>query len=254
MSGDVPSGGASQSPWETSSGPESSSQTATETRLGGEYTASSAAGSPSSYVDYDRVIDLGRGSGVVGYVGKISATAWMRRIFVYLRDPGEALVIRHADNEIDVALTLPDLTYYTDETDLLSVDEESVYQYHVPSEEACLILGEAFFHASLGSFPVVVRRSYIPDIQRCQHPDFPSTLSDRELLSLLNMIWAIASRWIQTSNLDTNVAIDDHLTYYARARALGLDHRLLYDHPDIYRLQGLGLLSFYLLINGSIQR
>jgi hypothetical protein len=186
----------------------------------------------------------------------MSATSWLRRIFVYLQAPNEASVFRYTNNEIDAAvtLTLPDLTYYTDEADLLSVDEESVYQHHIPSGEACLLLGEAFFHASLGCFPFVVRHSYISDIQRCRHSDFPSTLSDRGLLSLLNMIWAIASRWIQSSNLNTNIAIDDHLTYYARARALGLDHRLLYDHPDIYRLQGLGLLSFYLIINGSIQR
>ena len=40
----------------------------------------------------------------------------------------------------------------------------------------------------------------------------------------------------------------------ARARALGLDHRMLFQHPDVEMTQAIGVLGFYLLINGSIQR
>lgn len=47
---------------------------------------------------------------------------------------------------------------------------------------------------------------------------------------------------------------DTHQDYYARARALGLDHRVVFDHPDIDQVQGMGLLSLYLLFNGSVTR
>jgi hypothetical protein len=42
--------------------------------------------------------------------------------------------------------------------------------------------------------------------------------------------------------------------YYARARRLGLDHRVVSEHPDVERVQAIGILAFYLLIIGSIAR
>jgi hypothetical protein len=42
--------------------------------------------------------------------------------------------------------------------------------------------------------------------------------------------------------------------YYARARALGLDHRVMLDAQNLYGVKALSVLSFYLFMNGSVTR
>ena len=54
--------------------------------------------------------------------------------------------------------------------------------------------------------------------------------------------------------MDDVTGLHNHIEFYARARALGLDHRVVFDHPVLEQIQSLGLLGFYLYINGSIAR
>ena len=70
--------------------------------------------------------------------------------------------------------------------------------------------------------------------------------------ALTNVIWALGAKWLKDTEVDQYDFAEDHLTYYARARALGLDHRILFDHPDVQMAQSVGILAFYLLVNGSI--
>ena len=56
------------------------------------------------------------------------------------------------------------------------------------------------------------------------------------------------------TSLDHQEFAEHHLIYYARAQALGLDHRIHFDHVDIERVEELGLIAFYLLLNGVYYR
>lgn len=142
-----------------------------------------------------------------------------------------------------------------DEHNVLAIDEDLVDPYEWPPAETTIILSEeAFFHAMQGTFPFVLREPFIQAIFSYQHQKLVPSWSRRRWLALANIVWAIGSKWLQITGLDDQTAQNTHLLYYARARALGLDHRVVFDHPDIDRVQGMGLLAFYLLINGSISR
>lgn len=75
-------------------------------------------------------------------------------------------------------------------------------------------------------------------------------------------MWAVGARWIKLVGLDkravpdhgAGLTVEDQLVYYARARALGLDHRMQLEHPSVELVQGMAILGFYLLSNGSVHR
>ena len=80
------------------------------------------------------------------------------------------------------------------------------------------------------------------------------TWDSRRWLALANLAWAIGSRWLSQAKLDDDTGFENHLVYYARARALGLDHRVMLDHPGMQGVRTPGMLSFYLFTNGSVTR
>jgi hypothetical protein len=129
--------------------------------------------------------------------------------------------------EIDSHFTpAKDFTYFMDDTDVLATDDD---EQQVPQRETALILSEAYFHALQGAFHFVRGESFL---------EMLATFLPHKSISKLDHIYAV----------------ETHLVYYARARRLGLDHRVVSDHPDVERVQAIAILAFYLLINGSIAR
>lgn len=147
-------------------------------------------------------------------------------------------------------------SYFMDDEDVLSIDEDYVDAYQLPDNVAITILSEAFFHACQDIFNFIARAQFIDKVAEAIKQPNRLSWENREWLALANLVWAIASKWMHMAKLDgdDDVAIETHLVYYSRARALGLDHRVQHDHPNTQGVQALGLLSFYLLINGSINR
>ena len=68
--------------------------------------------------------------------------------------------------------------------------------------------------------------------------------AERRWLALANLIWSTGSKWLEISQLVIPNFAEHHPVYYARARTLELDHRILFDHPEIERIQGIGFLHF----------
>jgi hypothetical protein len=157
--------------------------------------------------------------------------------------------------EIDRHLTAAkNFTYFMDDTDILAIDEDNIDEQQVPPRETVVILSEAYFHALQGAFHFIRRESFLEIL--ATFPQHTSMLSwvQRRWLALANIVWAIGSKWLRMSKLDHICSAETHLVYYARARRLGLDHRVVSDHPDVERVQAIGILAFYLFINGSIAR
>jgi hypothetical protein len=119
---------------------------------------------------------------------------------------------------------------------------------------AALILTEAFFHAMGGAFCFVLREQFLQEMFSFSKWGATRGWNQRRWLAQANLMWAIDSKWLQITKLDDLANVENHLMYYARARALGLDHRMMFDHPDLARVQDIGLLAFYLLMNGSITK
>ena len=149
---------------------------------------------------------------------------------------------------------ITDFEYFLDDTDLLAIDEDYVDHYHWPSTETVVILSEAFFHSMQGAYPFILREQFLQEAFIYKDKGKIPSWGQRRWLSMANLVWAIGSRWLHMTKMDDPALNEDHVVYYARARALGLDHRVMFDHPDIERVEGIGLLAFYLLINGSITR
>lgn len=197
-------------------------------------------------------LDLGRGAS--GFVGKMSEMAWIQRAWEHSIQPSlnptNDLPRAEFDHQISAA---KDFTYYLDDTNVLSIDEDHVDERSWPPFNTALILTEAYFHAMQGAFSFIQRDQFLDDLVNFPREQSVWSWAERRWLSLANLVWAIGSKWLHIAKLHHDT-VEDHLVYYARTRALGLDHRVVFDHPDVPRVQAIGLLAFYLLINGSIAR
>jgi hypothetical protein len=191
-------------------------------------------------------VHFGDGAGAAGFVGQMSEISWIEWVhrclvldFLGQKQPGSSIAA---------------YSYYTDDENVLATDEDHVNALELPSEEVTVILTEAYFHCLQGSFNFVIREHFLQDLAKLR--PLPQGLSwdHRQWLGLANVMWAIASKWLQMAGFKDRISVEDHSVYYARARALGFDHRVAIDHPNLKAIQALGLISFYLYINGSINR
>jgi hypothetical protein len=191
-------------------------------------------------------IDLCRADGTPSFIGKMSEVSWIARAHSYLVSSvsQEKLNLPHATR----------FSYYMDEENILSVDEDYVEACHWPGDEIAQILSEAYFHALQGIFNWIDREKFL--LELCDYRNYkgPMTWDSRRWLALANLVWAIGSKWLSQAKLNDDAGFENHLVYYARARALGLDHRVMLDHPGMQGVRALGMLSFYLFTNGSVTR
>jgi hypothetical protein len=141
-----------------------------------------------------------------------------------------------------------------DDFELLSVDEESLGALDWPPLKTAVELSEAYFASLHNVFPFVNADQYREIIQQYFHHPSSAFWGERHRLSTANVIFGIGSKWVHLSSPESAYRAEDHLTYYARARALGLDHRLSFDHPTLEQIQALGVLALYLFTNNSIAR
>ena len=221
----------------------------------GEKAVPPSVGSPGRQGEIAYLFHLEHGSGMTGYVGKMSEVSWLQRVREYFVGQPQVAGSDTTPAALDLhSAQAHDLTYFMDNEDLLSVDEEDVDAYRMPPPATALLLCEAYFHALQGAFQFVKRDAFLRILdQLCAEPKH-TTWAERRTLGLANIIFALGAKWLDDTNLDQNGITESHTTYYARARSLGLDHRILFDHPDVQMVQAIGILAFYLMTNGSIQR
>ncbi len=141
-----------------------------------------------------------------------------------------------------------------DDVELLSIDEDRVDALEWPPLEVALVLSKAYFDSLYTVFPFMDEHQFYDVLHH--FPRYTTSLSwdERRWLSVANLVFGLASRWLHLTAPESNFGFEGHLIYYARARSLGLDHRLLFDHPTLEQIQALGLLAGYLFVNNSIAR
>lgn len=200
------------------------------------------------------LVHLDNGAGVTGYIGEMSEMSWLQRVRDTLAQQLGVVGDDAPSSDYLDAVQAYDLGYFMDEEDLLAVDEEQVNTDQLPPEHTAFVLAEAYFHAVQGSFPFIGRERLLTLIDQLLAVPRRPSWARRKLLALANMAWAVGAKWLQMTNLAGSGLGDDHVTYYARARSLGVDHRILPDHPDLETMQAVGILALYLLLNGSVQR
>jgi hypothetical protein len=205
------------------------------------------------------MVSLGIGSGASGYVGKSSEISWLQRAQEQLSPQQDN--VGHILQELDENHPHGShLDYHMDEADLLAVDEDSVDPMEMPPLRIATALAEAYFETVHGSFPLVNKDSFMDVLITHFHNRPPLSWNGRRWLSTANIIFAVGAKWLyltrprRTDMQLPTVGPSDHIVYYARARSLGLDHRLIMDHPLIEQIQALGILGLYLVVNHQISR
>ena len=151
------------------------------------------------------------------------------------------------------------------EQDTDEIPEDYIDPHVIPSWNVAQVLTEAYFHSIQGSFRFVERTEFFQNLREVYDtvagrvaPGWPQ----RRTLALANVMWAVGSRWIELAGLNDRhvpdhgkeLVVEDQLVYYARARSVGLDHRMQLEHPSLEVVQGMAVLGFYLLSNGSVHR
>lgn len=214
-------------------------------------------GSPGSQGEMSHKVGLAQGNGVAGFFGRASEMSWMQRAFEYLKhpSPGAHGAMPGEDAEVKVRVAEA-FAYFLDETALLSINEDAINPLTCPRFDIALVLTEAAFHSMYGLLDFLDREQFLQALLRFPRLDALPSWTERRWLATANLVWAIGARWfiLTAQGLPHTGHIDSHLAYYARSRALGLDHRVVYDHPDLQQIQAMGLLAFFLLLNNSISR
>jgi hypothetical protein len=214
--------------------------------MDGEHDADASVGSFGHQDVLTDCIDFGHVDGAVGFIGKMSEVSWIARAHSYL--------VSTANQEKSNLHPVTRFSYYMDEENLLSVDEDYVDACHWPGDEIAQILSEAYFHALQDTFNCINREEFLLELFEYRNDIGPMTWDSCRWLALANLVWAVGSKWLYQAKLNDDLVFENHLVYYARARALGLDHRVMLDHPGIQGVRALGILSFYLFMNGSVTR
>ena len=204
-------------------------------------------------------MSLGIGSGASGYIGKSSEISWLQRA-------QEQMAFQEVD--IDRTPGEPDehhphgsyMDYHMDEANLLAVDEDTVNPMEVPPLPIAKALATAYFKTVHNSFPLVAKDVFMDILISQFHVQPPLSWEGRRWLSMANIIFAVGAKWMYLTRARhadiqaPNIGPGDHIVYYARARSLGLDHRLIMDHPLLEQIQALGILGLYLIVNHQISR
>ncbi|KAK5188954.1 hypothetical protein LTR92_011046 [Exophiala xenobiotica] len=218
----------------------------------GEETTAFTSGANYEEGKLQQIVDLGHGKAAAGFVGQMSAISWMHKVHEYLicvqpkrLEAPQVAIDQHSAQ-------LQDLNYFMDESNLLSVDEDYIEAGKLPPPETAILLSQACFHSLHDAFRFLDGDIFLQTLSNFPRNTLVLSLAQRRWLALANTIWAVGARWLETAKLTG--FNETHLVYYARARALGLDHRIVLGHPDVETLQAIGLLSFYFFINRSISQ
>ena len=156
-------------------------------------------GSPGRQGEISGVVHLNTGSGLAGYIGKMSEVSWIQRVHDHVEGKSLTFIFEMPSAQMDhSAEETEDMSYFVDQDDLLSVDEDYVNPYQYPAISTAMLLSEAFFHAIHGSFYFVEREKFLNDLMTVQAAGPISTWSQRAFLAVCNLVWATAARWLES--------------------------------------------------------
>lgn len=73
-------------------------------------------------------------------------------------------------------------------------------------------------------------------------------------MALLNMVFAIAAKHSEFSGDQHRLDHNNHTVYFSRAWQLSMNNNAILEHPNLQTTQIEGLISFYLLSTGQVNR
>ncbi|KAH8692568.1 hypothetical protein GQ44DRAFT_832802 [Phaeosphaeriaceae sp. PMI808] len=142
------------------------------------------------------------------------------------------------------------------------LDNEKIYQdltidpYELPPPKTTEHLLGCYTATVHDSFPILSRKllkdqvkNYFKSLQIGN-----SIRLSPKWQGIMNLVFAISAKYLNLAGASWCADERDHLIYYARARAFGLNRSTFIKYPDVPQIQLVGLLAFYYLSIGHIKR
>ncbi|KAL4998176.1 fungal-specific transcription factor domain-containing protein [Aspergillus recurvatus] len=203
-------------------------------------------GSPIGAIDFtDEDFNRDEKIQAMGFVGGHSEIAWMYRLKKTLHHFQQGPLGKDLDRNY-----VTKLNYFLDDSEVVIMDDVDLFQRPLPVVADRLV--ESYFHLVHPCFPIVSRATFSG-----QYRSFYSTPSVRpgkRWLAILNLIFAIATKYVHHSSKDTEANAHDHKIYFSRAWKLSMGDVTLLNHPDLQQVQVEGLCAFYLMMVGQANR
>lgn len=202
--------------------------------------------------DYDRSED----TRTTGFLGKSSEITWMQKLKTevglcpsLLESHKFAISNPHLQSQED--LSVYSLSYHLD--DLKIQDKGVTDPFELPDSNIAEKLLEVYLFSVHPSFPIL-EKNFLVSQHELVFRNESSYEPGRKFLAILNMVFAIAAKYSHLTLASWAGDIRDHLVYFNRARILSMDGNALFSHPDLQQIQVEGLISFYLIATGQINR
>ncbi|OJK04526.1 hypothetical protein ASPACDRAFT_1877814 [Aspergillus aculeatus ATCC 16872] len=205
--------------------------------------------------------DLNRdeASQATGFVGQSSEISWLQTLARELelgydhgyfsgKEPSPAKAAAHHNRFISFP------NYHLDAMEIPIYD--NVDPYSCPAKDVATKLYKTYLDWVHPSFPIIGTAPF-----GAQFLAFVTNSSLRpgslrpgnRWLAILNLIFALATKYAHLSEAEWQMDKDAHFVYFLKAKALGLDHQLL-TFPDLQQLQIEGLTALYMLTLGHVNR
>lgn len=188
----------------------------------------------------------------LGFVGEHSEITWLFRLKRQLDKDNLAAATPDYLSSKDAwdRHSVTSVNFFLDDSHLLVTDDVDSLQK--PPQEVADQLVDRYFQIVHPTFPIIGKATFWG-----QYRSFYSTpflRPGKRWMAILNLIFALATRYSQLVQEGTKDLEVDHLVYFSRAWKLSMSNVALLDHPNLQQVQVEGLTSFYLLSVGQINR
>ncbi|KAL5338852.1 fungal-specific transcription factor domain-containing protein [Aspergillus crustosus] len=205
-----------------------------------------APGSPIGAIDFTSE-DFNRSEKIqaVGFVGEHSEIAWIYRLKKILHQFNHGPQDQDMDRNYVITAN-----YFLDETEVTVISDVDLSQR--PPLAIAERLIESYFHIVHPYFPIIGKVTF-----RGQFMSFyssPSIRPGKRWLAVLNLVFAIATKYSRDLSKDGEISPDDHSVFFSRAWKLSMGDAALLNHPNLQQVQVEGLSAFYLMAVGQANR
>lgn len=138
----------------------------------------------------------------------------------------------------------------TTESEFLLQDIVDTLQ--VPPQLTAKRLVDSYFQVAHNSLPFIGKVFFLSQFQLFYSD--PMARPGKRWMAVLNMVFAIASRHSSLIGGPSASAYHEHTVYFSRAWSLSMHNAALLEPPNLQQVQIEGLVSFYLLCIGQINR
>lgn len=128
---------------------------------------------------------------------------------------------------------------------------EQADPYELPPKNVADVYYDVFLRYVDVHFPIIRRSLFSAQYE--QYYAEPFTDPGKKWLSVLNFIFAIASRYCSIAGKYVQGGSGDRV-FFSRAKFFSANGNIIYDNPDLQQVQIEALLSFYLLASSQVNR